>query len=128
MCKCGYFYEVAVEFSAYREITSDCRTYKIIFKRQLMLRKGSHALARWSRGLDYPPGHVKPAITGTWASGTQEVSLVHMLWACACSITQSCPICDSMDCSPPGSPVHGICQAKILEWVAISFCKKSSRV
>jgi len=39
-----------------------------------------------------------------------------------CSITQSCPtLCDSMDCSPPGSSVHGILQARILEWVAISF-------
>ena len=32
---------------------------------------------------------------------------------------QSCPICDPMDCSPPGSSVHGILQAGILEWVAI---------
>ena len=29
--------------------------------------------------------------------------------------------CDPMDCSPPGSSVHGIPQARILEWVAISF-------
>ena len=32
--------------------------------------------------------------------------------------------CDSMDCSPPGSFVHGILQARIREWVAISFSKK----
>ena len=31
-----------------------------------------------------------------------------------------------MDCSPPGSTVHGILQARILEWVAIPFCKGSS--
>ena len=31
------------------------------------------------------------------------------------------PLFDSMDCSPPGSSVHGIFQAKILEWVAISY-------
>ena len=29
-------------------------------------------------------------------------------------------LCDCMDCSPPGSSVHGILQARILEWVAIS--------
>ena len=29
------------------------------------------------------------------------------------------PLCDPMDCSPPGSSVHGILQARILEWVAI---------
>ena len=30
-------------------------------------------------------------------------------------------LCDLMDCSPPGSSIHGILQARILEWVAISF-------
>ena len=40
---------------------------------------------------------------------------------------QSCPTpSDPMDCSPPGSSVHGILQAKVLEWVAISFSKRSS--
>ena len=37
-------------------------------------------------------------------------------------VTQSCPtFCDPMDSSPPDSFVHGILQARILEWVAISF-------
>ena len=40
---------------------------------------------------------------------------------------QSCPtLCDSMDCSPPGSSVHGIFQARILEWVAMSSSRGSS--
>ena len=39
-----------------------------------------------------------------------------------CKVTQSCPtLCDPMDRSPPGSSAHGILQARILEWVAISF-------
>ena len=39
---------------------------------------------------------------------------------------QSCPtLCDPMDCSPPGSSVQGILQARILEWVAISFSRGS---
>ena len=43
-------------------------------------------------------------------------------------VAQSCPtLCDPMDCSPPGSSVHGILQARILEWVAISFSRGSSR-
>ena len=38
------------------------------------------------------------------------------------SVTQSCPtLCNPMDCSPPGSSALGIIQARILEWVAISF-------
>ena len=43
-------------------------------------------------------------------------------------VTQSCPtLCDPMDCSLPGSSLHGILQARILEWVAISFSRGSSR-
>ena len=37
-------------------------------------------------------------------------------------VTQSCPtLSDPMDCSPPGSPVHGIFQARVPEWGAIAF-------
>jgi len=37
-------------------------------------------------------------------------------------VAQSCPTpCDPMDCSPPGSSVHGIFQARVLEWGAITF-------
>ena len=43
-------------------------------------------------------------------------------------VTQSCPtLCDPMDCSLPGSSVHGIFQARVLEWVAISFSRGSSQ-
>ena len=43
-------------------------------------------------------------------------------------VTQLCPIlCDPMDRNPPGSSVHGILQARILKWVAISFSRGSSR-
>ena len=41
---------------------------------------------------------------------------------------QSCPtLCDPMNCSPPGSSIHGIFQARILEWVAISYSRGSSQ-
>ena len=37
-------------------------------------------------------------------------------------VAQSCPtLCDPMDCSLPGSSIHGILQARVLEWVAIAF-------
>ena len=35
-------------------------------------------------------------------------------------------LCDPIDCSPAGYSVHGILWARILEWVAISFCKRST--
>ena len=41
----------------------------------------------------------------------------------------SCPtLCDTMDCSSPGSSVHGILQARILEWIAISSSRVSLRL
>ena len=59
---------------------------------------------------NYPPAY-------EWS----EVKWSEVKW-----ITQSCPtLCDPMDCSPPGSSVHGILQARILEWVAISFSRGS---
>ena len=40
---------------------------------------------------------------------------------------QLCPtVCNPMDCSPPSSSIHGIFQARIVEWVAISFSRGSS--
>ena len=42
-------------------------------------------------------------------------------------VTKSCPpLCKPMDSSPPGSSVHGISQARILEWIDISFSRGSS--
>ena len=42
-------------------------------------------------------------------------------------VAQSCPtLCDPMDCSLPGSSIHGILQATVLEWVAISCSRGSS--
>ena len=41
-------------------------------------------------------------------------------------VTQSCPtLCDPMDCSLPGSSFHGIFQARVLEWGAMAFSKKT---
>ena len=46
---------------------------------------------------------------------------------CVCMLSCSLTLCDPMDWGLPGSSVHGIFQAKILQWVAISFSKGSSR-
>ena len=43
-------------------------------------------------------------------------------------VAQLClPLCNLMDCSPPGSSVHGLLQARTLEWVAMPSSKQSSR-
>ena len=47
---------------------------------------------------------------------------------CVCVYAQLCPaLCKPTDCSPPGSSVHGILQARILEWVAVSPSRRSSQ-
>ena len=72
--------------------------------------KGRHARQEWSED---------------W------VLLLAYVCVCVCvcvySVTQLClNLCDPMDCSPPGSSVCGILQARILEWVAISSSRGSS--
>ena len=68
---------------------------------------------------------------------TERLSLQKHFIICDCELHfvavaaksfQSCPtLCDPTDCSPPGSSFHGISQARILEWVAISSSRGSSR-
>ena len=48
-------------------------------------------------------------------------------WVCVCVCVQSClTLYDLMDCRPPGFSVHGVLQARILEWFATSFARGSS--
>ena len=68
-----------------------------------------------------------------WREGTPLILLVGMLIGAAATvnsmkseseISQSCPtLCNPVDCSPPSSSVHGILQARIVEWIAISFSR-----
>ena len=63
----------------------------------------------------------KVGAVNSWESVLPKVKVQLLL-------TQSCPtLCDPMDCSLPGSSVHGMSQARILEWGAISFSRGSSR-
>ena len=54
-------------------------------------------------------------------------SNIYFLYVCAKSLQSYLSLCDSMNCSLPHSSVHGILQARILEWVAILFSRGSSR-
>ena len=65
-----------------------------------------------------------------WASPGKNTGVgCHFLLQCMkvkseSKVTQSCPtLSDPMDCSPPGSSIHGILQAGVLEWGAIAFSK-----
>ena len=67
---------------------------------------------------------------GMQSTGLQRIGHEKQLSMHACirgQWLQPCPtFCDTMDCSPPGSSVRGILQARILEWVAISSSRGSS--
>ena len=65
-------------------------------------------------------------LTGFGSKGiVPEKHYPHLKWS---EVTQSCPtLCNPMDCSLPGSSVHGNFQARILEWVAIAFSRGPSQ-
>ena len=81
-----------------------------------------------------PPDTPQPVLRGVSAAkgkqGSRTVSwkdpMADAGRVCAESL-QACPtLCDPVDCSPPGSSVHGMLQARILDWVAISSSRGSS--
>ena len=57
------------------------------------------------------------------------LKLQYLMCVCmhAKSLRLGLTLCNPMDCSPPSSSVHGILQARILEWVAISFSRESTQ-
>ena len=71
-----------------------------------------------------------PGVTVNWLRGSWRGGLNGGIWrlpSITCSVAQSCPtLCDPVDCSPPGSSVHGILQARVLGWVVISSSRGSS--
>ena len=87
----------------------------------------SMGFSRWEywSGLPLP----SPNYLGHYAKYFVYVNRLIYLPKILCAlVTQSClTLCDPLDCSPPGSSVPGIFQARILEWVAISFSRGSSR-
>ena len=68
-----------------------------------------------------------PQSTGYHHCSMGEAIASKCLSMCVCSAAKSYPtLGDPIDCSPPGKFVHGILQARILEWVSISFSRGSS--
>ena len=81
---------------------------------------------RWTLNSSQTEATMQKKLSGTFklpASVLQDIKEeVKVLFA------QLCPtLCGPVDCSPPGSSVHGILQARILEWVAIPFSRGSSQ-
>ena len=75
-----------------------------------------------SKGYDKSITHGRSKMTQTQCDNAGSLMLNRLSGDVLCwaQSTQSClTLCDLMDCSPPGSSVHGVSQAIILEWVAI---------
>ena len=71
--------------------------------------------------LNWKPGSCSPSLPFSHAPNIYTIT-------CFSLVTQSCPaVSDPIDCSPPCSSVHGILQARILKWVAISVSRGSPR-
>ena len=80
--------------------------------------KSESEVAQWCPILSDP---MDCSLPGSSVHGISQEGPLAAAAAAAKSL-QSCPtLCDAIDGSPPGSPVPGILQARILEWVAISF-------
>ena len=58
--------------------------------------------------------------------GENKVQIQRFIRVCVKSLQLFLTLCDSMDCTPPGSSVHGILQARTLEWVAMPSSRGSS--
>ena len=90
----------------------------------------------WSGSPSPPPGDLphpwfrptslmSPALAGRFSTTRTTWNNLSLRLKLVCA--QPCPtLCDPMDCSLPGSSVPGIFQARILEWVAISYSQESS--
>ena len=73
---------------------------------------------------DLPNWGIEPGSPALQADSTMS----HQRSLKKVKVAQLCPtLCNLMDCSPPGSSVHGILQPRILEWVGILFSRGSSQ-
>ena len=100
---------------------------RIILRLRLSFKKVCPGLPWWFSGWVHAPNAVgQDSILG---QGTRShmPQLRVSLWQLRPSAQSRPTLCDPMDCSSPGSSVHGIFPARLLEWVAISCSRGSSR-
>ena len=85
-------------------------------KKDLNNRKANNLTKKWAKDVNAHLTKEDILTANMHKGGCAASPLV------CCLVIQSCPtLCDPIDCSPVGSSVHGIFQARVLEWVAISF-------
>ena len=93
--------------------------------REFWITSGSYIF--FFLNVKYPP--CKRQLVTSWHYYNSILSCFVCVCVCVCVRAQSwATLCDPMDCSPPGSSVYGIFQARILKWVTISYSRGSSHL
>ena len=79
-------------------------------------------MSRWLRGRFQSPNRLRSGRQG-WGGDVERLkNTLHNIDCLSCLT-----LCDPMDCSQPSPSVHGVLQARILDWVAMPFSRRSSQ-
>ena len=129
VCVCVYIYVSPVVVQSPNHVWLFCpMPWTVAY--QSPLSRGFPRQEYWNRLLFPSPGDlpnpgikpVSPALASWFFTTEPPGKPLYISPAAAAKLLQSCPtLCDPIDGSPPGSPVAGIFQAKVLEWGAIAF-------
>ena len=118
------FYELGSEISPRKELGSEMpRLYnqkvaESTFKsRPALTPRSLQSLPTTTISISFHKYHCYLRFPSTW----------YLSIMCVLSLQSCLTLCDPMDCSPPGSPVYGVLQARILEWVAMLPSRGSSQ-
>ena len=101
--------------------------FEIDNQQDLRIAQGTQLSVMWQPGWEGSLGRMDPCMcmAEPLCCSSEMIPTLVISYAAAAAAAkslQSCPtLCDPIDSSPPGSSVPGILQARILEWVAISF-------
>ena len=106
-----------IDSSSIRQVNNQERPLTRFFMKATLIFISKHT--KWTQFWPSSLGVIQIMITlGNWVTHDNSTTTT----ATTTKSLQSCPtLCDPRDGSPPGSPIPGILQARILEWVAISF-------
>ena len=104
-------------------IQSKCRSYYIPLRNDVEIQGNSTVAGQVLINSDKTNARIS-----VWQNEPYNSEIGHSFWITKESdVAHLClTLCDPMDCSLPGSSVHGIFQARLLEWIAISFSRGSS--
>ena len=90
------------------------------------MREGPESWEMKSHRLTWKRAPWWPTCCAQALSSSGRARIMWGYWCCALSLQPCATLCNPADCRPPGSSVHRVCQARILEWVAVPSSRWSS--